>query len=117
MGFTRVRLGFILFFTLTFVTARGAKDALAQAGESPQITITVHDSSDAVIDNAIVVLTMGTQERRGTTAVDGVVRFRDLEPGGWTAEVRKEGFALKHEPITVGPTPVTVSITLELPAI
>lgn len=91
--------------------------AQAQTGASQQVTITVRDSSDAVIDNAIVVLTMGTQERRAPTGVDGVARFSSLEPGGWTVEIRKEGFAVKREPITVGVTPVTLGVTLELPTI
>jgi iron complex outermembrane receptor protein len=89
----------------------------AQTGESPQVTITVRDSSDAVVDNAIVVLTMGTQERRGTTGVEGVVKFRNLQQGLWTAEIRKEGFAVKQESITVASSEVTVGITLELPKV
>jgi iron complex outermembrane recepter protein len=101
-------IALVLVFTLS---------AQAQIPESQQTMITVRDSSGGVIDNAIVVLTMRTQERRATTGTDGVARFNNLEPGGWTAEIRKEGFAVKHEPVTVGQTSLNVAVTLELPAI
>jgi iron complex outermembrane receptor protein len=91
--------------------------AVAQTQEDMGVTIAVTDSSGGVVEGAIVVFYMGTTERRGTTGVDGNARFADVAPGQWTAEVRKEGFAVTEQPVSVATTPLTVDVTLALPAI
>jgi iron complex outermembrane recepter protein len=91
--------------------------AQAQTGPASQLTITVRDSSGGVIDGAILVLSMGTAERRETTGVDGTARFSGLESGQWTLQIRKEGFAISEQPVAVTTAPLAVPVTLDLPTI
>jgi outer membrane receptor for ferric coprogen and ferric-rhodotorulic acid len=89
----------------------------AQTEEGMGLTIAVTDSSGGVVEGAIVVLYMGTTERRATTGVDGTARFGEVAPGQWTAEVRKEGFAVTEQAVSVATAPLRVGVTLALPVI
>jgi iron complex outermembrane receptor protein len=99
----------VLFVTALFMTAQ----ASAQDSPSRSVTITVRDAGGGAVEGAIVVLTRGTTERRATTPVDGVARFGDLEPGDWVVEVRKEGFAVATQSVSIGSIPVSVAVSLE----
>ena len=56
----------------------------AQGSQGPAITVVVKDPSGGTVDNAVVVLSMGTTERRGTTAagLDGPGRSTVGERAG-----------------------------------
>jgi iron complex outermembrane recepter protein len=116
---SRTRL-FCLALSVAFlvvVSYPGFAVPQTQTSEAPQVAITVSDSSGGVVEGAVVILFRGTTERRATTGVDGSARFTGLEPGEWTAEVRKEGFAVLQEPVMVSTRPLNVAVTLALPGI
>jgi iron complex outermembrane receptor protein len=102
-----------LFLCLTFHPA----DVAAQSGESRRVAVAVEDSSKGVIDGAVVVMSRGAVGRRAVTGGDGVARFNDLAEGEWVVEVRKEGFAIAAETLTVGESSTTLTITLALPTL
>jgi iron complex outermembrane recepter protein len=89
----------------------------AQATDGRRITVAVEDSSTGVIDGAVVIMSMGSVERRAVTGPDGIARFNDLVEGEWVVEVRKEGFAIAADALTVGEAPATLTITLALPTL
>jgi iron complex outermembrane receptor protein len=78
------------------------------------VTIVVKDPKGGTVDNAIVVLSMGTAERRATTGVDGTVRFAGIETGSWAIEVRKEGFSVSQQKAAVGTSALSVDVSLSL---
>jgi iron complex outermembrane receptor protein len=100
-------MALIVFISLSSI-------AFAQAQQGQTVTVLVKDPVGATVDGAVVVISMGTTERRGTTAVDGSVRFTNIEAGSWSVEVRREGFAVAQEKANVGSSAVTVGVALRL---
>src|SRR5262245_47734788 len=95
----------LLFVTLVLALIGTAG---AQTEACMGLTIAVTDSSGGAVEGAIVVLYMRTTERRATTGVDGTARFGQVAAGEWTAEVRKEGFAITEQSVSVGTSPLRV---------
>jgi iron complex outermembrane receptor protein len=106
-----------VFFAMLFGVASIHFSCLISFAQAPQgqaVTVAVKDPKGGTVDNAVVVLSMGTSERRGTTAVDGTVRFANIEAGNWALEVRREGFSVAQQQATVGAAPVSLDVTLSL---
>jgi outer membrane receptor for ferric coprogen and ferric-rhodotorulic acid len=107
----------IVFFAMLLGVACIHFTSRTSFGQTPQgqsVTVVVKDPDGGTIDSAVVVLSMGTSERRATTAVDGTVRFTNIESGLWTLEVRREGFSVAQQRTAVGASPVSVDVTLSL---
>src|SRR4030081_2152766 len=69
--------------------------ASAQGTASASLSGTVHDSTDAVVPDADVVLrdTEKGTERKSSTNEVGVYVFASIPPGVYTLSVQKSGFA------------------------
>jgi iron complex outermembrane recepter protein len=106
-----------VFTAVVLMLAAGFDALAAEAVERRGVTVAVEDSTSGVIDGAIVVMSRGATERRAVTASDGVARFNDLVDGEWVVEVRKEGFAIAAETLTVREGSATVTVTLALPSL
>ena len=114
---SRILSVFSIALILGLVIHASSPMAYAQGTQGQAVTVVVKDPSGGTVDNAIVVLSLGTSERRGTTGVDGTVRFANIESGNWALEVRREGFAIAHQRTPVGNAAVSVDVALSLQAL
>ncbi len=105
-----VRILTVVYVFPVLVLLHSVTPAAAQ-GARPDLVV-VRDSTGGAVEGAIVVITRGTTERRQTTPVDGTARFTGLDRAEWMVEVRKEGFEIAAQAVTLGETPAAVSVTL-----
>lgn len=110
---TVMRLGALGCAALLLIFSCGVP-GLAQAQNTPALTIKVTDPTGAVIPNASVTLTRGNEERTLQADSNGVVEAPGLSTGEWSLAVKGTGFATKQRPVIMQGIAQSVTVILEL---
>ena len=75
----------------------------------------VVDPQGAAVANAEITLAAPGQSARSVrSAQDGTFRFESIAPGTYTVRTEGAGFSPSSETVTVGPSPVPLTITLQV---
>jgi hypothetical protein len=101
---------FVVCFALILLTAA----AFGQAASS--ISGTIKDPTGATVAKAVVTLTddKTSAKRSALSSEAGVYTFTDIALGNYSVEASAQGFSVFASKITVGASPVSLDIPLEL---
>lgn len=93
----------LVALVLVLVLAGTTVPLLAQSTDATrgQLTVTVSDSTEARVADAVVIVNRGAERHTLTTGDEGTAHFTNLSPGEWTVAVTREGFARWAQTIRV----------------
>jgi iron complex outermembrane receptor protein len=90
--------------------------AAAYGQATSSLSGTIKDPTGAVVSKAVITLTEDkTAAKRSTVSSDsGMYTFTDVAPGSCSIEAMAEGFSVFGSKITIGTSPTTLDVALEL---